>query len=210
MGQGQGQGMKQIGIYGGSFDPIHIGHLNLAIAIKEAHGLDEVWLCPSSLNPNKLFGSRENAQHRLNMLHLAIEDIPWMHVTEVELDRPGPSYTIDTLKQLVDGYSGDRFSLILGDDSARDFHTWRQPDDILNYAPLLVGRRSIDSKEAYQGSAKVVNAIKKGLTLTPIMEVASTQIRDRISEGLYCGHLVPLKVLDYIISNHLYSSPHVR
>jgi nicotinate-nucleotide adenylyltransferase len=199
---------KEIGLYGGSFDPIHLGHLNLAIEMMELHHVDEVWFCPSAVNPNKLQGSTASAHHRLNMLRLAIEAVPGLKISEIEVGSDGLSYTIDTLKLLAQEHRSDRFSLIIGDDSARTFYQWRQPEEILKYARLLVGRREEASiKEDFKGGPLIVEAIKRGLTRTRIMEISSTEIRERMAHGRYCGHLLQGKVLDYIISNHLYLSP---
>lgn len=201
---------KKIGIYGGSFDPIHHGHINLAVEMIEAHQLDEVQFCPSFINPNKIRGSAASANQRLDMLNLAIADEPKFRVLDLELCREGPSYTIDTLHELMASQAGrpdpDHFFLIIGDDAAQHFYRWRQPEEIVKLATLLVGRRSLSSacNDLKGSSAPLIEAVHKGLTLTRILEISSSEIRKRLAKRQYCGHLVHSKVLDYIRLHHLY------
>jgi nicotinate-nucleotide adenylyltransferase len=198
----------KIGIYGGSFDPIHLGHLNLATEMLEAHHLDEVWFCPAANNPFKPLQSATPSFHRLNMLRLAIENEPRFLISEIEMDRGGVSYTIDTLKELHAKNGQHRFFLILGEDAARGFHQWHQPEAIIQLAQPLIGCRGckMDKLAPFEGSPKVVNALTKGLTPTRIMEISGTEIRKRILEKKNCYHLVPGKVMDYILTNRIYYS----
>lgn len=200
--------MKKIGIYGGSFDPIHLGHMSLATEIMEAHKLNEVWFCLAASNPLKPQQSDVSVFHRLNMLRLAIENEPRFFISEIEIERQGVSYTIETLKQFHSMEKSHQFFLILGEDAARTFHQWRQPEEIVQLAKLLVGCRSRQLKdlEPFQGGSSIVNSIKQGLTATRIMEISGTDIRKRLMERKNCYHLVPGKVMDYIITNELYYS----
>lgn len=204
---------KFIGIYGGSFDPIHLGHLNLATEIMEAHHLDEVWFCPAACNPLKEDQVLASASHRLEMIRLAIENEPRFKISEIELNRDGVSYTIDTVNELVASQKGkldpDSFALILGEDSAKDFFKWRQPEAIVQSVKLLIGSRPNEKEKnkSFQGSDLVVQAIHQGLTPTRIMEISSREIRQRLLNKKYCYHLVPGKVMDYIVTNDLYYSP---
>ena len=204
---------KFIGIYGGSFDPIHIGHLNLATEILEAHHLDEVWFCPAERNPLKKEQAPVGASHRLNMVRLAIEEEPRFKVSEIEMNRAGLSYTVDTLNELnllqKDKEDPDSFALILGEDAARDFFQWHQAEAIVDSVKLLIGSRKneINTIEGFQGSHAIVNALNNGLTKTRIMEISSKEIRERLLNKKYCYHLLPGKVMDYIITNHLYCDP---
>lgn len=195
-----------IGIYGGTFDPIHFGHLNLAIQIMEMHKLDEVWFCPVAISPHKLKDPPTPAQHRLEMVRLALLNIPRCYAIDIEVTREGPSYTIDTLRLLHEQYPDKQFCLILGDDAAPNFIHWHQPEEIIKSTPIFIGRRSPSplNLEALTGSPAVHAALLRGVTHTKVFDISSTEIRKRIAAGLYCGHLVPAKVLDYIYGHHLY------
>lgn len=205
---------KLIGIYGGSFDPIHFGHINLAVEMMEAHHLHEVWFCPAAQNPHKQHVAAA-PEHRLNMLRLAIENEPRFRLLEIEAHQPGPSYTFDTLSELdkIQSESPDpnTFALILGTDAAKSFHTWHRPEEIIQLARPLVGRRidvADDTPEyVIEGSPGIVEALRRGMTPTRIMEISSIEIRYRLKKMKYCRHLVPGKVLDYIITNRLYLEP---
>lgn len=200
---------KLIGLYGGTFDPIHLGHLNLALEIKEKKQLDEIWFCPAKINPHK----HENhpplsAEHRLKILQLALKGIPGFAILDVELKRRGPSYTIETLRYLLENEGAKySFALILGEDSIHDFPRWREAEEIARLVPLYVGSRKneISASKLY-GSDIISQALSKGLTSTRVMEISATEIRQRIKQGLYCGHLIPKESLDYICKNQLYST----
>jgi nicotinate-nucleotide adenylyltransferase len=201
---------KKIGIYGGSFNPVHLGHLNLAVEIMEAHNLDQVWFCPVAINPFKADLPPISPQHRIKMLSLAIEHEPRFIVCDIEIHRPGLSFTIDTIKELHSQQKDEEdqaaYSLILGEDSARDFHKWHKPEEIVSLIPLLIGSRFSNGKQTFQGSAQILDAIDKGLTPIRIMEISSSVIRERLLNKRYCYHLIPGKVMDYINANHLYYS----
>lgn len=203
--------MKKIGIYGGSFDPIHFGHINLALEMKEKHGLDEIWMCPAKINPHKKAALPTEVSHRLKMLELALEDLPDFSILDIEINRDGPSYTVDTLHQLMENPANrqNQFFLILGDDAAKGFFSWHKPDEIVRLVPLLIGTRIHEDEKVLNDDLLIENpiiyeAIKKGLTLTKIMEISGTCIRDRLQKGLYIEHLVPAKVVDYIYMNGIY------
>lgn len=204
---------KTIGIYGGAFNPIHLGHLNLAMEMMEIHRLHEVWFCPTGIHPQKQQPIVVSAEHRLNMIKLAIEGQPRFLVSDIELGRDGPSYTLDTLrafnkleKEKEDSYA---FALILGEDAAKGFSTWHQPEEIIQLARLLVGRREDNEKRSdlFPGSPEIVAAIHKGWTKTRVMEISSREVRERLLNNKYCAHLLSTKVLDYINANELYCSP---
>lgn len=191
-----------IGFYGGTFNPIHFGHLNLALEIMEREGLDEVWFCPTQRNPLRLDDSLVAAEHRLKMVELAISEIPQFSLLDMECRRQGPSYTIDTLRELT-ALHHEHFRLILGSDSLVTFHRWRSPEEIIRLAHPLVGQRSAQVPEA-QGRTDIVAALQEGWVPIPVMEISASAIRERLRQKRYCGHLVPAKVLDYIRLHHLY------
>lgn len=197
--------MKKIGYYGGSFDPIHFGHINLALEMAEIHGLDSVLFCPANINPHK---QRDlipvTSSQRLKMVELAIEDIPHFKCIDLEIKRGGISYTVDTLKELKSKFKEDQLFLILGLDSAIDFPNWKNPDEILTLATPLIGCRETNQENS--DLCNHLNLLKKNLTNTSLLDISSTEIRQRISQGKYIRHLVPSKVVDYIYENQLYSS----
>lgn len=198
---------KQIGLYGGTFDPIHFGHINLALEILEKHHLDEVWFCPAKISPHRKEKDQTPAEHRLEMVKIAVADIPKFKVIDIEIKREGPSYTIDTLQQLIEKYGKKcQFSLILGDDCLKSFLQWRDPEAIVGLVPILIGNRNklpIDWK-AFPRNSKIVKSLKKGITKTRLLDISATDLRDRLKKGLYCGHFLPRKVVDYIYQNRLY------
>lgn len=198
-----------IGIYGGTFDPIHFGHLNLAIEMLETHHLEAIWFCPVWISPHKQKQQPVSAKMRLEMVKLALEGVPHCKVLDVEVNRGGPSYTVETLRSLNELFPNQKFCLILGDDALPSFLRWHQPEEIVQRVPIFIGRRSSApvSLDAVAGHPEIYHAIKRGLTETKVIDISSTEIRKRLSMGLYCGHLVPAKVLDYIYAHRLYSIP---
>jgi nicotinate-nucleotide adenylyltransferase len=199
-----------IGIFGGTFDPIHFGHLSLAMDMLDKHQLEEVWFCPVGISPHKQESPPTAVEHRLKMLQIALEDIYEFKILDVETKRQGPSFTIDTLRDL---FASERkqqqpreFCLILGDDALQNFCNWHQPEEIVKLVPVFIGRRALEpfKLEDAKMHPAVLKALTAGLTETRIMEISATEIRKRIAEGQYCGHLLPAKVLDYIYDNKLY------
>ncbi len=183
---------KKVGILGGSFDPVHFGHLNLSISLKETCMLNEVWLVPAGLSPFKQETPPSvSSEHRLAMLKLATSHIPGFRILTDEIERNGPSYTIDTVRKLSEDKSL-QLHLLLGDDQVPHFHLWKDAEELATLAPLLIGTR-----ENLEGT------LGKRIKI-PIFEVSSTLVRQRLKNKLYCGHLVPASVLDYIAQHHLY------
>jgi len=191
---------RHIGLYGGTFDPVHFGHLNLAIEMYEKNNLDEVLFCPNFISPLKIDTPPiASAVHRLNMAKLAISDISYFSIYDEEIKRQGVSYTIDTLRALQKKYFDATISLIVAQDALSEFSKWKDYKEILKIAPLLIGTRG-----SFDLSEELKKDVNKNLILTRHLDISSTDIRDRLKKGLYCGHLVPLKVLDYIKHNSLY------
>lgn len=192
----------KIALYGGSFNPIHLGHINLAIEMLERHALTKIYFCPAALNPFKSQQIQASDHHRLEMLKLALEDIPKFEILENELHRPPPSYTIDTIDELLACDSDAKYYLILGSDNIQDFHKWHRAKDIIKKVDLLVGTRG---QGVILNCDKTVNeAIEKGVTPTRNMDISSSEIRIRLAQKKYCKHLLPTKVVDYIDANSVY------
>ncbi len=199
---------KKWGYFGGSFDPIHNGHINIALALKEKHQLDRVLFCPTSLSPFKIDAPPSaEASHRKKMVELAIEPLPFFSLCDHELNTSGPHYTIDTLRHLAEQNSKEniQYYILFAEDLLADFSSWKDYQEIVDIAIPLIGTRS--EREPFlldQYPEKVARALREGRTKINNMQISSTYLRKRLKEKLYCGHLVPAKVLDYIESNHLY------
>ncbi|HSW72493.1 MAG TPA: nicotinate (nicotinamide) nucleotide adenylyltransferase [Chlamydiales bacterium] len=198
---------KRLGIFGGSFDPIHLGHLNLAIQLKEAHDLDLVLFFPAYCSPFKAKeGPKVSSVHRLKMVKIAIQNIEGFKVHPFEIKKEGLSYTIDTVRMLQKdkAYGSFDLRLILSEEALPSFPKWRDAEELLKIAPPLIGCRSATSPFLQKLPKKFLQVFKKGITSTKIMEISSTEVRARLRKKLYCGHLLPAKVLDYIHKNRLY------
>ena len=196
------QGDKVIGLFGGSFDPIHWGHINLALQIKELGKLDHVLLCPAATSPFKVDQPpKASGSDRLEMCRLVLEDVPGLEVTDMELQRGGVSYAIDTVREL------GNVRLILAEDAWPRLHQWKEAEKLIQLAKPLTGSRHgnhpFDEPHLSLDSMKI---LKSGRHSTAVMEISSTEIRRRLYEGgHYLGHWVPGKVIDYIKHNKLYS-----
>lgn len=189
---------KTIGVFGGSFDPVHFGHINLAMQLFEIHHLDEVLFCPVFCSPFKMNSPPiASPQDRLAMLHLALEGIPQFKVTTLEIDRKGPSFAIDTLRSLQS--EGVQLRLLLSEEVAAHLDMWKDVEELVRLAPPLIGSRT--SSLSHRPFSRFV---KRGITKTKTFEISSSEIRQRLKEGLYCGHLLSEKVLDYIRKKRIY------
>jgi nicotinate-nucleotide adenylyltransferase len=194
--------IRKVALFGGTFDPIHFGHLNMALEILEARKLDEVWFCPAQINPHKQGIQSALAHHRAQMVSLAIEQMPCFKHIDTELKRPGPSFTIDTLKEPLEHQT--EFSLLIGEDSVLGFFQWHQAAEIVKLVPIYVGCRLIKTSSHLTGDPAISSALEKGMTKTHIMEISATEIRERVSQKKNIWYLTPSKVVDYIYDNHLY------
>ncbi|MBM3191711.1 MAG: nicotinate (nicotinamide) nucleotide adenylyltransferase [Chlamydiae bacterium] len=197
---------KKVGLLGGTFDPIHIAHLQLALEAKEYFELDEVIFCPAFLSPFK-----ENRppmaspEERLEMVRLAVQDIDFFRVLDYEVINKKISYTIETLEYLHRQHPATKYFLILGKDVIHSFFSWKEPHKLLEMAQPLIGERG--GQETFmpsQASAKEKEILQKGFFKNHSIEVSSTYLRERLAKGVYCGHLIPPKVLDYIVKHRLY------
>lgn len=199
----------KVGFLGGTFDPIHCGHLHLALEIFEKRGLDRVLFCPANCSPMKTDAEPlVSADDRMAMVKLAIAPISAFSLIDLEIHRSGCSYTVDTIRQLKAQHPKDEFHLILGEDLVPSFARWKEVETLIELAPPFIGSRhhrlpKTDLPLALQ------KKVEEGLTLISLLDISSTELRQRLKKGLYCGHLLPAKVLDYIERKHLYCSSHV-
>jgi len=190
--------LKKVCIIGGSFNPIHIGHLILANTVLEELNLDEMIFVPCYIQPLKGDKDFASSTHRLEMVKLAIQSNPEFTLSDIEINRKGKSYTVDTLKFFKKKYENLYF--VIGADNIKDFHKWKEPDTILKIANLIVTNRggiNIQIPEKIRG--------KKIISCTiPQIEISSTMIREKIRNGQSIKYLVPEAVENYIIQNNLY------
>lgn len=187
-----------IGIFGGSFDPIHIGHLITTLFVKEKRNLDKIFFVPTFISPLKQNQTTTNELHRLKMIELAIENIDGFFVSDFELKQKNISYTIDTINEFKKTYND--IELIIGYDNFLVFDKWLKPDDILKKVKVVVMKRhnelQIDKNNFYRDKMIFVD--------TPTIEISSTEIRNRIKQNLSVDFFIPEKVKDYILKNGLY------
>ncbi len=189
----------KIGLYFGSFNPIHIGHLIIANHIAYSTDLNEVWFIVSPQNPLKESASLLNEHHRYSLVKIAVEDEKKLKVNNVEFLMPKPSYTIDTLIYLSEKYTQHNFSLIIGSDSYLNFNKWKNYEQIiLNYNILIFQRPSFTIKTDLPESIKIIQA--------PLLDISSTQIRKNIKDKKSIRYLVTDKVMDEIELKGYYRS----
>lgn len=189
----------RIGLFGGTFDPPHNGHIHLILSLMQSHHLDRVLIVPALFNPLK--PPIASVEHRLAMAHLAFDALPGCTVLDIEMRRPGPSYTIDTVNRLMEHdkefATAQRF-LLLGADAADSLPQWRQIDQLLRLVRPLIAARGEQPKG-------LIEEAVQGWTQTGLLDISSTDIRSRIHQGLYVDHLVPERVMKYIRESKLYS-----
>lgn len=189
---------EKVGLFFGSFNPIHNGHLMLANYLAEYGDMDEIWFVVSPQNPFKDKKSLLADRHRLYMVEMAIKDDERFQVCDIEFYMPQPSYTIDTLTRLQERHPNTDFYLICGMDNIESFKKWKNYEAILQYHHLMVyPRKGYSSNELVEHpSVTVVEA--------PEIEVSSTFIRNAIGEGKDVRYFVPKEVYKYIVDMHFY------
>jgi nicotinate-nucleotide adenylyltransferase len=200
----------RLGILGGTFDPVHIGHLLLAEQCREQCQLDEVWFMPAGVPPHKRPGAAGPAAARAEMLELAIAGNPAFRLDRRELLRSGPSYTVDTLEELSAQDPSRELWFLMGVDSLAEFPTWRSPGRILELAMLAVVDRGIApspdlsalAKSLPPGAAKRLRVVK-----IPPLAIASSDLRERVRAGRSIRYLTPPAVACYIAAHGLYRDP---
>ncbi len=198
--------MKKIGVFGGTFNPVHFGHIHLALSLKEIWGIDELLFSPNYESPFPVKGDGlATPSQRFEMLSLALEDVPGCSAIDYEIKRQGPSYTIDLVRYVQSFFCGpdDSLFLLLGEDLLEGFDRWKDNNEIMRLAKPLIGSRNYFKSDSFL-SCKIQQILDEGKTGIPIVEISSSNVRFRLKKELYCGHLVSQKVLDYIHVNKLY------
>jgi nicotinate-nucleotide adenylyltransferase len=202
---------RRIGVFGGTFDPPHNGHLALAKAARQQLGLDKILWVVTADPPHKRGSFISPAVDRLALVEAAISGQPGMAVSRVELDRPGPQWAADTVRLLSEADPKTDLIYLMGGDSLRDLPNWGRPDELLRYASVGVLRRpgaEIDLTALEQ----VLPGLKDRVTFVsaPRLDISSHEIRERVRVGLPLGRLVPAKVANLIEARGLYRAESAR
>lgn len=194
---------ERIAMFGGSFDPVHHGHLLLAQDALETLHLDRLIFVPARINPHKQEAApRASGADRLHMLHLATQEEPRFSVDPLELEREGPSYTVDTLATFRSRWPGAELFLLLGEDNLPQLHTWHQIDTLLSWVTLVTfGRNPPHPQPDSPPSPPAF------IPLVRRVDVSSTEIRLRIARGLSIRYFLPEAVRLFLESHALYQSP---
>jgi nicotinate-nucleotide adenylyltransferase len=202
---------ERIGLFGGTFDPPHLGHMILASEAQYQLDLTRLLWTLTPEPPHKLDQPITSVEHRLAMVKLAIADNPDFELSRVELDRPGPHYTLETVKLIADQNPDAEIVPIIGEDSLRDLPTWHRPKELL-YKCHWVGvmRRPEDEAnlEALERELPGISS-KVHYVDAPLLEIASRDIRHRIANGEAFRYYLPKPVYEYITQHHLYEQPSI-
>lgn len=190
----------KIGLYFGTYNPIHVGHLIIANHMAEHADLDQIWMVVTPHNPLKKKATLLDDHQRLQMVYLATEDFPKIKPSDIEFKLPQPNYTVNTLNHLHEKYPDYDFSLIMGEDNLKTLHKWKNYETILEHHEIYVYPRISSEEENIElKSHPKVHCID-----APIVEISSTFIRNNIKKGKNIQPLLPAKVWEYIDHNNLY------
>jgi nicotinate-nucleotide adenylyltransferase len=199
----------RVGVFGGTFDPPHVGHLVLAAEAHSQLQLSRLLWVLTAAPPHKEGQEITPVQARVEMVHLAIEDNPAFELSTIDIDRPGPHYTADTLSLARQEYPGEQIILLIGGDSLRDLPRWHTPEAVVAEADELGAMRrpgdQVDLNTLEQRLPGI--AAKVRFIEAPLLNIASHEIRERARRGLPFRYYVPQPVYDYIVENHLYQRP---
>ena len=193
----------KLGIFGGTFDPVHHGHLIVAEAVRESVGLDRIMFVPTLISPHKQDAQPAPAAERLAMLREAVRANAFFEVLDIEIERGGVSYTVDTIRALGEMHPQDAFYLLIGADNLAEFGTWRDPAEILRRVTLVV----MDRPGFPPGVGEPPLPERTIRCRVPAIDISGTDIRRRVKEGLPISYLVPPPVARFIGRHRLYRDP---
>lgn len=195
------------GLFGGTFDPPHVGHLMMAAVALECLDLDVVEFIPANLPPHKIEGVVSSVEQRIQMMARTVAPFRQMTVSRLEADRPGISYTIDTLRAYNNEFPADELFWLLGADMLQDFPNWRLASDVAKLATLAVAPRPhIDLDEVIVQVARMIRGIRIVAIEMPALDISSTWLRTRLQQGLLTAPLLPAGVFELIAKEGLYRS----
>jgi len=192
--------MKKTGLFFGSFNPIHIGHLIIANTIAQREDIDEVWFVVSPQNPFKKRSSLLHEFDRFDMVEAAIEDNDALKASNIEFNMPKPSYTVDTLAYLTEKYPSKDFQIIVGSDNLSHFHKWKNYEQILNKYGLIVYPRPHTKAHQFEDDSRVI------FVEAPMVDISATFIRKSLQNEKSIRYLVPDTVAELIDSRKYYQS----
>ena len=189
--------MRKIGVLGGTFDPPHFGHLLIAEEARQTCCLDEIWFMPSKIPPHKKISSLSTDDDRVEMVKRAIKNNPYFKLSLIEFERNGPSFTIDTMKELNRRYNNDKFFFIIGGDMVHYLPKWKDIHELMTLVTFIgINRPGFSISNNSNENVIMVEA--------PQLDISSSQIRQRIQQDQSVRYLLPEPVLDYIKENELY------
>lgn len=197
-------------LFGGSFNPVHIGHLIVARAVGEQLGADRVVLIPSAQPPHKHMAHLLEASHRLKMLRLAVRDDPCFEISDLEIQRTGPSYTLLTIQDYRQKLGKDTpLYWIIGADSLQELHTWYHVDELVRLCRVVTAMRPGFEQPDLSALGEIlsqeqIKQLKADVLPTPLIDISATDIRQRIAAGRSIRYLVPESVRKYIEDNGIY------
>ena len=199
--------MKKVGVLGGTFDPIHNGHLFIAENAFHIFSLDKVFLIPTATSPHKLGQEVTDKRHRFEMARLGAGGNENFYVCDIEFAKDEISYTVNTMEALINKYPDTRFYYIVGSDSLRQMTTWKDFSRLAKMVEIIFASRYVDEKSGIQQIEKSISdsyGVKIHNMNIPVLEISSTDIRRRIKEGLPVKYLLPRDVEQYIKKYNLY------
>ena len=194
------------GIMGGTFDPVHNGHLAAARQLRDVAHLGEVWLMPNAMPPHRSAAPVASPDERLRMVQLAVDGQPGLVPSALEVDRGGASYTIDTVRELAHRFPGRPFAVLLGSDAALQIRSWHEADALLEEAHFVIFNRPETTLAPQTLHELGFAPARTQIVHLDTPAIAAHQVRDRLARGASIDDLVPAAVADYIRARHLYQS----
>lgn len=199
--------LNKVALMGGTFDPIHLGHLFAAERVREEFNLDCIFFIPAGIPSHKSYKEMASSNDRYKMTESAIDSNPYFEISDIELRREGYSYTIDTVNQMKKLLSPDcKLYFIIGTDNAGEILSWKRADELIREIEFIVVIRPGESEETFKdelvkvrNNGGTVNVLK-----TPMVPIKSTEIRERVNKGKSIRYMVPKEIQDYIQKNKLY------